>query len=304
MRLCGFAGTDPLVARLVRCLGTLANGFPQSRKEESAARHSRNALLVEFYELQFALRTVNITLLNFDTLDSTNTEALRQARLGADEGLCIVASQQTAGRGRHGRTWVSEKDAGLYFSIVLRPKLETRFLPLITLMTGVAVHETLAEFGATADIKWVNDVLVNDRKISGILAETAETPDGVAVVVGVGINLRSDSIAADLDGTATSIEDATGHKMGSAHVAQRLTTQLSHWYAVLNEENGPAKIIDAWRQRSSYFSGKRVRVVLENETILGVTDGLEPNGALRVRRDDESLAVIHAGDVEQLRSAA
>ena len=179
-----------------------------------------------------------------------------------------------------------------------------KFLPLITLMTGVAVHDTLAEFGATADIKWVNDVLVKGLKISGILAETAETPDGLAVVVGVGINLRSDSIAADLDGTATSIEDATGHKLGAAHVAERLTTQLSHWYTVLNETDGPAKIIDAWRQRSSYFSDKHVRVVLENETILGVTDGLEPEGALRVRRDDGSLAVIHAGDVEQVRTTS
>src|SRR5688572_21315495 len=246
---------------------------------------------------------MDFTLLNFDTLDSTNTEALRQAKLGADEGLCIVASQQTAGRGRHGRTWVSEKDAGLYFSIVLRPKLETKFLPLITLMTGVAVHETLAEFGATADIKWVNDLLVNDRKISGILAETTETPDGVAVIVGVGINLRSASIAGDLDGTATSIEDATGDMTDAASVAQLLTAQLTHWYGVLNDVDGPAQIIEAWRQRSSYFTGKRVRVVLENETISGVTDGLEPEGALRVRREDDSLAIIHAGDVEQLRSA-
>src|SRR5436190_18936870 len=99
---------------------------------------------------------MNITVLTFDSLDSTNTEALKQARQGAGEGLCIVARQQTAGRGRHGRTWVSQKDAGLYFSIVLRPKIDTKSLPLITLMTGVAVHDTLQEFGVKPDIKWVN----------------------------------------------------------------------------------------------------------------------------------------------------
>ena len=246
---------------------------------------------------------MQITLLTFDTLDSTNTEALKQAKLGADEGLCIVASQQTAGRGRHGRTWISPKDAGLYFSIVLRPRIETRFLPLITLMTGIAVHDTLAKLKLKPDIKWVNDVLVNEKKVSGILAETTDTAAGVAVVVGIGINIRSESIAADLDGTATSIEDVTGHRMDAAHVAQRTTARLTHWYDVLNGIDGPAKILDAWRQRSSYFSGKRVRVVLENETISGVTDGLEPEGALRVRRDDGSVAVVHAGDVEQLRAA-
>src|SRR5688572_14200132 len=107
---------------------------------------------------------MNITVLTYDTIDSTNTEALKQARLGADEGLCIVARQQTAGRGRHGRTWVSGKDAGLYFSIVLRPNLDTKFLPLITLMAGVAVYDTLQELGLKPDIKWVNDVLVDEKK--------------------------------------------------------------------------------------------------------------------------------------------
>ena len=103
---------------------------------------------------------MNLSIIRYDTVESTNTEATKQAKLGADAGLCIIAGEQTAGRGRHGRTWVSEKDSGLYFSIVLRPKLESRFLPLITLMTGVAVHDTLKEFGIGPDIKWVNDILV------------------------------------------------------------------------------------------------------------------------------------------------
>src|SRR5688500_4411254 len=133
---------------------------------------------------------MNITLLTYDTIDSTNTVALKQARAGADEGLCIIARHQTAGRGRHGRTWVSEKGSGLYFSIVLRPKLDTKFLPLITLMAGVAVHDTLQELGLKPDIKWVNDVLVKEKKISGILAETTETNDGLAIVVGIGINIK------------------------------------------------------------------------------------------------------------------
>ena len=245
---------------------------------------------------------MNITLLNFDSLDSTNTEALNQARLGADEGLCIVARQQTAGRGRHGRTWISGKDAGLYFSIVLRPRLDTRYLPLVTLMAGVAVHETLAELDLKPDIKWVNDILVDGKKISGILAETTDTPNGLAVVVGIGINLRWDATAPDLDGNATSIQAAAGRDVPVAQLSQQLTSRLAQWYEVLTGADGPANIVDAWRQRSSYFSGKRVRVVLENETLLGVTDGLEPEGALRIRRDDGSIAIIHAGDVEQLRT--
>jgi len=244
---------------------------------------------------------MNITVLTYDSLDSTNTEALKQARQGADEGLCIVARQQTAGRGRHGRVWVSQKNAGLYFSIVLRPKLDTKFLPLITLMTGVAVHDTLQDLGLNPDIKWVNDVLVNGKKISGILAETTETNNGLAVGVGIGINLKSTNFPPEIADIATSLESET-KVAATGNLVELLTKYLTYFYEILRSENGPAEIIDQWRRRSSYFSGKAVRVVLEKETITGVTDGLEPNGALRVRRENGELSIIHAGVVEQLRS--
>jgi BirA family biotin operon repressor/biotin-[acetyl-CoA-carboxylase] ligase len=258
---------------------------------------------------------MNINILTYETVDSTNNEALKQARLGAAEGLCIVARQQTAGRGRHGRTWVSEKDAGLYFSIVLRPKIEGKFLPLVTLMAGIAVHDTLQEIGLKPDIKWVNDVLVNERKISGILAETSETKDGVAVIVGIGINLKSSNFPPEIADIATSIQESSHPYKGGLDafrgragylliedLTETLTKYLSYSYELLNTENGPAAIINEWRRRSSYFSGKAVKVTLENETITGVTGGLEPNGALRVQKPDGSVVIIQAGDVERLRA--
>lgn len=262
---------------------------------------------------------MNINLLTFDSLDSTNTEALKHARLGAEEGLCIVARQQTAGRGRHGRTWVSEPDAGLYFSIVLRPKIETQYLPLITLMTGVAVHDTLGELGIDADIKWVNDLHVDGKKICGILAETTDTPKGLAVIVGIGINLKGGNATVNERGdrVATSITEQL-HKpareqgrnsqldrnaLANAQAcAEVLTKFLIYFYDILHRDNGPSEIIDEWRKRSTYYSGKPVRVVLENETLEGVTDGLEPNGALRIKRNDGTLTIVQAGDVEQLRA--
>lgn len=247
---------------------------------------------------------MNITILDFDSIDSTNTEALKQARIGAEEGLCVVARQQTAGRGRHGRAWVSEKDAGLYFSIVLRPKIETQFLPLVTLMSGVAVHDALAEFGIEADIKWVNDLLVREKKICGILAETTDTNDGLAVVVGVGINLKSSNFPPEIAGTATSIEDETRQRVSFEELSAVLTRYIGYFYSMLSGDDGPGPVIEEWRRRSSYFSGKRVRVVLEGETVHGTTDGLEPNGALRLRKDDGQVAIIQAGDVERLRADA
>ena len=247
---------------------------------------------------------MNITVLTYDSLDSTNTEALKQARQGADEGLCIVARQQIAGRGRHGRTWVSQKDAGLYFSIVLRPKIDMKFLPLITLMTGVAVHDTLHGLGLKPDIKWVNDVLVNEKKISGVLAEATETKDGIAVIVGIGINLRSSNFPPEIADIATSIEalDGLSRTVRPIDLVEALTKYLTYFYDILRSENGPAEIVNEWRRRSSYFSGKHVHVKLEDETLTGITDGLESNGALRVKQANGELAIIQAGDVEQLRS--
>src|SRR5438477_10508359 len=109
------------------------------------------------------------TILRFDSINSTNLEAMRQARAGAPEGLCVVAREQTAGRGRLDRRWHSPKDAGLYLSIVLRPKIEPIGWPLLTLMTAVAVSESLMKScGLRTDIKWPNDVCANDRKLCGI----------------------------------------------------------------------------------------------------------------------------------------
>lgn len=245
---------------------------------------------------------MNITILRFDSIDSTNSEAARHAKIGADEGLCVIAQQQTAGRGRHGRKWVSGKDAGLYFSIVLRPKIDMRFLPLITLMTGVAVYDALAEFGLKPDIKWVNDILIGDKKICGILAETAETKTGLAVIVGIGINLTPQNFPAEIADTATSVEAASVPGAAAVgYVETTLTKYLDCWYTNLCGENGPAKILNEWRKRSSYFSGKSVRVTLEHEVFDGITDGLEENGALRVMTSDGSLRIVQAGDVERIR---
>jgi len=245
---------------------------------------------------------MNFTILRFETIDSTNTEALNQAKRGADEGLCIVAQRQTAGRGRHGRVWVSEKDAGLFFSIVLRPRIEMRFLPLVTLMTAVAVHDTLETlYAIDCDIKWVNDIHTSGKKICGILAETTETSKGLAVVIGIGINLKSTNFPPEIAETATSIESETLKTPNIETLLPKLTFFLAQNCDLFYGSNGAEKIRDEWIRRSSYAFGKNVKVVLENETIHGITQGIEENGALRVELDSAEIRIVHAGDVEQLR---
>lgn len=245
---------------------------------------------------------MNFTILRFETIESTNSEALNQAKRGADEGLCVVARQQTAGRGRFGRVWVSEKDAGLFFSVVLRPHIEIRLLPLITLMSAVAVHDTLETlYSIDCDIKWVNDIHTRGKKICGILAETTETTKGLAVVVGIGINLKSSNFPPEIAETAASIEAETGSTPNAETLLQKLTYYLDQNCARFYDANGAEKIRDDWTRRSSYAFGKNVKVVLENETIHGITQGIEENGALRVRQETGEIRTVHAGDVENLR---
>jgi BirA family biotin operon repressor/biotin-[acetyl-CoA-carboxylase] ligase len=245
---------------------------------------------------------MNFTILKYERIDSTNTEALDQARRGADEGLCIVAREQTAGRGRHGRTWVSEKDTGLYFSLILRPELDMDLLPLITLMAAVAVHDALEKmFHIECDIKWVNDIHVNQKKICGILAETTETEKGQAVVVGIGINFKSSNFPPELASTVTAIETEAGAPASIENFLPVLTAFLEKFCDVLYAIDGPRKIRQEWTKRSSYASGKNVRAAIGTETICGVTRGIEENGALRLEVQSGEIKIIHAGEIEQLR---
>lgn len=242
------------------------------------------------------------TILRFETLPSTNTEAARQAALGAAEGLCVVAREQTAGRGRRERAWLSPKDAGLYLSLVLRPSFEARRWPLLTLAAALAVREALdASCGLAADIKWPNDLLAGGRKVCGILAETAEGARGRAVVLGVGVNLTSEAFPAEMLAAATSVEEQTGRKVEAERLLAALLAALATRYETLHAADGAETIVREWEARSSYAHNRRVRVALAAETFEGFTRGLEPDGSLRVETDDGQLETIRAGDVTAVR---
>ncbi len=245
---------------------------------------------------------MRLTILKYDSLPSTNSEAASQAARGAAEGLCVVAREQTRGRGRRARVWISPPDAGLYFSIVLRPRLELRAWPLITLMSALAVSDALVDAcQLETDIKWPNDIYAGGRKVCGILAETVETAGGRAVVVGIGINLKSSAFPAELRDAATSVEEETGSVPLMEELLPALTQAIARLYELLHESSGPKNLLDQWAARSSYAEGMRVRVALAEESFEGTTRGLASDGALRVETDAGEIRLVHAGDVTALR---
>ena len=246
--------------------------------------------------------SLSFTILRFDSLPSTNTEAARQAAAGAPEGLCVVAREQTAGRGRRERAWASPRDAGLYFSLLLRPAFEPPRWPLITLAAALSARDALEEAcQLQTDIKWPNDLLARGRKLCGILAETAETPAGRACVLGIGINLEDGAFPSELAAGATSVRAETGRAPDYEALLRALTRALGRWYATLGGPEGARQVVAAWESCSSFARGARVRVRLAEETFDGVTRGLEPDGALRVETDARQLRLVRAGDVTAVR---
>ena len=247
--------------------------------------------------------TLRPLILRFDSLASTNTEAARQAAQGAPEGLCVVAREQTRGRGRAGRAWVSPADAGLYFSILLRPAgLAVQAWPLLTLMAALAVRDALLEAcELETDIKWPNDILAQERKLCGILAETTETETGRAVVVGIGINLDDRAFPPELRDAATSVASLIGNAPDAERLLQSLLRAIERRYEILKAAGGEEETIREWSRRSSYAKDRRVRVTLATETFDGWTRGLEPDGALRVETEQGEIRIVRAGDVTSLR---
>ncbi len=242
-------------------------------------------------------------ILRFDSLPSTNTEAARQAAAGVPEGLCVVAREQTKGRGRRERVWVSPRDAGLYLSVVLRPTaLAAEAWPLITLAAALAVRDALLEACALeADIKWPNDIVAGGRKLCGILAETAETQAGRAVILGIGVNLDDRAFPPELKETATSVASLAGDATDAETLLQSLLGALSSRYSALRAAGGAQETVGEWSRHSSYALDRRVRVALAGETFDGRTRGLEPDGALRVETEQGEIRIVRAGDVTSVR---
>jgi BirA family biotin operon repressor/biotin-[acetyl-CoA-carboxylase] ligase len=238
---------------------------------------------------------------HFFKVDSTNTVAMRLGEEGEPHGAVVLAEEQTAGRGRAGRSWVSEKSAGIHCSVLLRPAIPPAHAPLLTLVAGLAARDAAAEdLDAVPDIRWPNDLLLGGRKFGGILTEMRAEPDRVSyAVVGIGINVNQAKVPAELEGIATSLRMETGKFHSRLDLLIRLLRNLDRYY---NEfmGRGAEPILRRFAEVSSYFQGKHVRITTATETFTGATAGLEPSGVLRVTRDDgRGIELVLYGDVTE-----
>jgi BirA family biotin operon repressor/biotin-[acetyl-CoA-carboxylase] ligase len=223
---------------------------------------------------------------------------------GEPEGTVVIAEEQTVGRGRAGHSWHSERATGIYVTILLRPKIAPVQASLLTMMAGLSAFSAIrAQSDLHADLKWPNDILVGGKKLGGILTEMHAEPNQVRfVIVGIGINVNQEKFPAELSAIATSLRAETGRPQSRLELVVRLLRQFETDYNQFIA-NGPASVIRNFESVSSFTRGERVRVANGFDTFGGITDGLSPEGFLRVRPDgrDESVTVI-AGDVTLDRS--
>ena len=234
----------------------------------------------------------------YERLDSTMTEAGRLAESGAPAGTMVFAETQTNGRGRLGRHWVSETSAGLYFTVILRPALSPAASPVLTLMAGVSLATVVqTAVGGDVDLRWPNDLLVNEKKCAGVLIEIRAEPNRILhVLLGVGVNVNQTSFPEGLDTPASSLLLEAGRPIERGDLLISLLKQLNADYNFLLT-NGPEQMLARFECISSYTRGKRVRVGEGGDAFTGTTAGLTSEGLLLVERDDGSTEKIIAGHV-------
>jgi BirA family biotin operon repressor/biotin-[acetyl-CoA-carboxylase] ligase len=241
-------------------------------------------------------------IFHFFKADSTNTVAMHLGEQGEPHGTLVLAEEQTAGRGRAGRSWIAEKSAGITCSILLRPQIPPAYAPLLTLVAGLAARDAAAEeLNGIPDIRWPNDLLVSGKKFCGILTEMhAETDRIHYAVIGIGMNVNQTKMPADLADIATSLRIETGKNHSRLELLIRLLRYLDRYYNQFLTE-GAAPILRRFSEVSSYFEGKRVQITTSAETFTGTTAGLEPSGVLRVARDDgRGVEAVLSGDVGEI----
>jgi len=245
---------------------------------------------------------------HFDFTASTNTLALEAAQSGAPNGGVWIADEQTAGRGRSNHTWHSSPGDGLYLSVLLRPQMALTEALWLSLATGLAAQAAIA--GVTQlkpDIRWPNDLLINDKKCAGILVETSATAsrsDSPAMlryaVVGVGLNLNHKSFPPELEAFATSLRRETGKSWSREPILieflRALENQLTLLESEIRDDSTNPRLLDRFAAASSWVRDKPVSVD-EAGGYTGVTDGLDARGFLRVAGDDGVLHTVLSGGV-------
>ncbi len=252
-------------------------------------------------EIQIGLNTqiIGKEMKYFPSVDSTNRVAKALAYHGAEEGTIVVAEEQDSGKGRLDRNFYSPRGKGIWFSVILRPKILPHDAPKFTLMAAVAVAEAMARFNLKAEIKWPNDIMFDGRKLVGILTEiTGELARITYMVIGIGINVNMsrEDFPEELQSVAASLAEMNGEDLSRVELFRAVLEEFDKLYREVSA-SGFDKIIERWKKYNVTL-GKNVRVISagDGESFTGKAIDLDEDGALVVETA-QGRRTVYAGDV-------
>jgi BirA family biotin operon repressor/biotin-[acetyl-CoA-carboxylase] ligase len=265
-------------------------------REGGGDKRTTNPNGITNQEIEACLKT-NILAKNiycYNNIDSTNTEAKRQAMSGAPNGSLFVAEQQSSGKGRLGRSFLSPPGTGLWFSVLLRPEQVADEITTVTLKAGLAVCKAIRKLtGCPAKIKWPNDVVIGGKKVCGILTEMAAENDRVDfIVVGIGINVNTPSFPEELREKATSLLLETGENVPRIRVLQEVLFRLEKFLTNRTDE-------EFWNEYKALCVSLNRKVGFSRNglPLVGMAEDISPDGELLVRLEDGSIVPVRSGEV-------
>jgi len=255
-------------------------------------------ILIQRVKTGLQTKIIGQTIHYFHELTSTNDMAKELAMKGAKEGTVIVAGTQTHGRGRLGRDWISP-EGGLWFSIILRPKVSPRDAPKLTLMMSVAVAKSINKlFDLEVEIKWPNDVLVKGKKVCGVLTETSTNGESLNfAVVGVGVNANFSlrDFPASLRGSSTTLKEEMKREIDCEALLRSLLEETEHYYNMFTQGKFNT-VLAEWKQLSKFLDSY-IEVTSLDEKFEGWATDIDENGALMIKLRDQTTRKILSGDV-------
>lgn len=252
-------------------------------------------------EIKFGLNTkiIGKNIVYYDVIDSTNTKCRELAEKNYPQGTVVISEGQTKGKGRLSRHWISPRYKGIYFSVILKPDILPTQVPKMTLLAAVSVANAIRKLTALQTlIRWPNDILVNGKKLCGILTEMNAEADRVNFII-LGIGINASTKMSELPNGATSLAEEGAKDISRVELFKKILMELEAHY-ILFTKQGFAPIVRELQNLSAIL-GSRVKIISHNEKIEGQAQGIDADGALIIRLDNGFQRKILAGDVELLR---
>lgn len=238
------------------------------------------------------------TIYYFDEIDSTNNEAKKKAENGAPHGTLVITECQSGGRGRRGKKWVSPSRSGIWMSLILRPYILPNNASMLTLVAALAVAGAISKYkNIECQIKWPNDIVINGKKVCGILTEMSAEQDAVNyVVIGIGINVNTTQFDEDIRGIASSLVVQTGIEIKRSQLVADFAKEFENYYNVFIQTSDLSNLVDEYNKMLINVE-REVKIIDTKGEFTGTAIGIDNNGELLVKCKDGSIQKIMAGEV-------